>query len=660
MPWHRITTLALVAALTLAACFETDEPTPAEPAAPRSDPGVQHTETDAAAALITALLAQPRVAMVALLRTSADGPPTYEVHCDRDGDGVATVLSFTRASDGAGGWTFTERALEGDVDADQHPLARSSALGLSTREAELAVAKGGLLPEAKTHYPLAHERLAAAFDHEDCGDLLVVYTPHGTAVPGSGYVGMHGNLDVTQSRSPLILSGPGIAAPAPGGLGLWETPARLVDLAPTVAKLLGVAKVDGKRLDGTVGKTYLKRQDGLPLDVALTATAEGAASRAVILVCDGMSHTRLRHLLAVGKLPNLAKLIARGGLFAGGAVGNFPSNTYPGHNVIGTGCYSGHHGLLDNHYYSRAARASRDPYDEKIGTSYYLGADVETLFEAVSRTFGVWEKGKTGGAYTVSIADPCTRGASLALLDLEFPQGPTIESHCADLPYFEGLTPYLASGNVLNVLAAFALESQLHEAADGKHPVPKLALVNLPMTDMAGHTIGPHATKADTAYLSTDAVIGCLIKAFVKAGLFEDTLFVVTSDHGMATQASRAEGNPDDGIAAALKTAGVKAAYGKGAFVYLKCLEVTASVKALKAGASTTLTLSVRDDDIDEHGARPGQFGAAVTVDGVALGVTDGAGNVTVTLTAPAGAESVEVVVTHPDYNSAKLTLPVE
>ena len=58
-----------------------------------------------------------------------------------------------------------------------------------------------------------------------------------------------------------------------------------------------------------------------------------------------------------GKLPNMAKLTAAGAFFEFGAIGNFPANTFPGHNSIGTGCYSGHHGLLDNHYYDRVAHA---------------------------------------------------------------------------------------------------------------------------------------------------------------------------------------------------------------------------------------------------------------------------------------------------------------
>src|SRR5262249_57601883 len=64
-----------------------------------------------------------------------------------------------------------------------------------------------------------------------------------------GHRGEHGSLDVVQARAPFVVAGTGVRAD-----GLVPRAGRLVDVAPTIAELLGVAPAD----DGT----YVRGQDG--------------------------------------------------------------------------------------------------------------------------------------------------------------------------------------------------------------------------------------------------------------------------------------------------------------------------------------------------------------------------------------------------------------
>ncbi|MBI4616969.1 MAG: alkaline phosphatase family protein [Planctomycetes bacterium] len=646
--------LPILAAVALSAMAPKCEPPapPPLPPEPPSEQGLGPNEEDAAARLVPALLAQDRLAMVATARRSGSDF-VYAVYADLDRDGRITRVLFRRSRRPDGTYDYPRVGMDGDLDSGQDPLARTDPRALASYEEELGASGGtGLIPLAATTFPYAEERIAAAFDHPGAGDLLLVHTPAGT---DPREIGNHGNLDVTQSRSPLVLSGAGVR-PADGtATGTYTTLAKLVDIAPTVAKALGVAPVRGLRLDGSPGTTYLKRQDGRVLDEVLDGRT---ARRAVIVVSDGASHTRLRRLLEQGRLPFLARLVRRGGFFREGAIGNLPSNTYPGHNVIGTGCYSGHHGLLDNDWYDRKDRAVKNPYEEKIGSSDYLSPGVETLFEALERTHGRWD-GRLGGAYTISIGDPCSRGASLGLLELDFPQGfPLIDGNSVvPVPDSFASSRTLTLGMALQQVLTMAVERQFLEGGT-KHPFPMLTLLNLPLTDMYGHEAGPHSPLADDVYIAMDAFVGLIVRRLEKLGLLEDTLFVVTADHGMALQDRAAAGT----LADALVRAGVEGVFSSERFVYLKCVDVEVSLPALQAGTANEVVVTVRDDDFDSSRVRPGISEAEVAIE---IGSrrwtarTDYVGQAVLSVTPPAGSSRARIVVEAPGFTRAVREMPV-
>jgi hypothetical protein len=64
---------------------------------------------------------------------------------------------------------------------------------------------------------------------------------------------------------------------------------------------------------------------------------------------------------------------------------------------------------------------------------------------------------------------------------------------------------------------------------------PQVLLINLPATDDAGHASGGinDPEKMAGVITNVDAQIGRIMDAYKKAGRYEDTLWVITSDHGM-------------------------------------------------------------------------------------------------------------------------------
>jgi len=85
-------------------------------------------------------------------------------------------------------------------------------------------------------YPFGFAQVAQLFDHPAAPDLCVIHSAAHNWADQGGHRGEHGSLDVVQARAPFVVAGKGVRAE-----GLVPRAARLVDVAPTVAELLGLA-----------------------------------------------------------------------------------------------------------------------------------------------------------------------------------------------------------------------------------------------------------------------------------------------------------------------------------------------------------------------------------------------------------------------------------
>lgn len=503
------------------------------------------------------------------------------------------------------------------------------------------------LQPADDAYPHAFERIAALFDDPRAPDLVVVRGPdHDDA----GIPGHHGSLNRLQSQGILVAGGAGIrrGAALPGDL-------RMVDVAPTVARLLWVAPTRGYALNGRVAEgLYLRRQDGRVIDGLLDGRR---AEHAIVFSWDAARPDVLARLLAEGALPNLRRLLERGSMAREGLTAVLPSVTVPDLATQVTGAYNGRHGIVGNGWYERLARRvvdvnSLSGWDD---ASRYLRPDVETLHEALDRTYG--------SAYTAAINMPPDRGADyssmeyLRLLDAEawqlppaqlaaalravFPSGlldpePVL---CGD-PQRLASDPSYATETVLDNLAISQLLAQWSGL---RGPRPRLAHVELAVIDGASHAAGPESPLALQAYRDADCRLGYVLRRLEQTGTADRTAVFVVSDHGqqLADPGNRLS------IAGALAEAGLRFVNVQGGtlFLYLRDLDVAA-----RRSAPEELEITVRDDDT--LGPVAGARVLLLAGDDRQEAVTDELSQARLPL--PPGATRVRLEVSHPDYNPAR------
>jgi hypothetical protein len=423
------------------------------------------------------------------------------VLCARDGE----IEAHARA--GSVGFTADGVRRVRGID----PLARQDPAAFAPLQAELRDLRP---PNERNHYPYAYSSVAQLFDDPRAPDLAVLHTPAHNWEERGGHRGEHGSLDVVQSRAPLILAGAGVRR-----LGVIEAHARMVDVAPTLATLAGVAPHEDGRL--------LARQDGRILTEAL---ADGLPARVVGFLWDGANANVLYAMAAAGELPNVARLMGEGTTFGHGLVASFPSVTLANHTTAVTGAHPGHHGILHNAYYDRAAGRqiiTNAPQTWHLARDE-LRPDVETIFEAIARS---------GGGFTAAVDEPSDRGAGYSTFDFlrrgeiaavegALPKPSDVPGATQEFVNLKREYAWSTSADAMAVLQA----QRLWSGEDG-NPRPTFMWVNLILPDAGNHAGGPYSDIGHAALTDTDRRMGAILDTLDwGAG---ETAFALLADHGM-------------------------------------------------------------------------------------------------------------------------------
>ena len=453
-----------------------------------------------------------------------------------------------------------------------------------------------------------------------------------------------------------------------------------VDIAPTLAWLLGVdapSRSQGRILSEAFSEHPMKSQE----DGDIT---EPIANRAAIFIYDGNNSVEVHCLLKSETcgddappeagdptfIPTLGDIVSDGTLTRFGSAAAWPSVTFPNHNVIGSGTYPGHHGIVNNRFYLREEKKVEQPINSQSTdyplftfTNALLSQDIETLHEAVHRTYGDWAEADGPGssnAYTASVNEPSARGADYATLepDQSFPnpaeyiatENPTelaqdtTQSCAEDQGYLQ------ESG--LDHIGQTQARRVFEDTA--QHPIPKYFINNFTITDGAGHHFGAHTECTLAAYRDSDRRLTRIVSAMKSAGVFGETLIVVTGDHGMENQNLDRRGLPSD-FAAQLNEANIDHVMTDW-HVYLLTMGVSSSKQTFRPGDSETSMFTVTDHDTGEP-----VEGALVTIEGEqgnVLGRT-GVGGVVELTFVPTG-DPLSALVTHESYNQRTLPLQLE
>lgn len=572
---------------------------------------------------------------------------TYEVWSRRG------LLRFQRLCRG-GAQAF--RVVE---QVGANPVARTEVDLVASIEEECAAATRSGFPTADANaafiepeelsYPFALERIAQLFDSPFTGDLVVSPKCYAFGVQ----LGQHGALDVLQSRAPLVFAGPGVVP------GTYRVPVRHVDIAPTICHVMGFPLIDGRDWSGRRASergvepdVYLERQDGRVLQEILQANGSARPERVYLIVFDGLSHSELMYLWATRDpaVRNLRRLLDRSAWFAYGSVVNFPSITWPSHSTILTGAWCGHHDIVNPTYYDRARRQPLAPQAQGMLTEGFLGNAVETLYEAFRRVYGPQ-------ALTVSIHEPQSRGAQHAALEQRV-LGPRDRLRAYTREFLDHIDPrYQAEGKESvyreAVLDARGLAQLLALLDDPALPPPVFLAHEFALTDGAGHEYGPHGAGLRAAVAETDRRLGIVLDVLERKGLSKSTLFVITSDHGMAAQRVELRANP----ARHPERMGMSTITGEP-MIWLRDL----AIRVERAPDGRTARVFVFDNDADSNDERLPVEGAEVRVTAgadrlVAHLRTNAAGVAGFAIPADRSAAEIALSIRHPDYNPRHVLL---
>lgn len=561
--------------------------------------GLDGNQEESGNRAIHALLCDPPVRdYVDLVITCRDG--TYEVWAARG------MVAFRRVwRDGCLEFPIVEQIRENPIADQRHTqiatcedeLRAATASGHPTEDVNRA-----FIEPSQVSYPYAYERIAQLFDSPHAPDIVVSPKCYAFGLQ----LGQHGALDVVQSRAPLAFAGPGIKP------GKYGSAPRHVDIAPTVCHFMGFPKIDGKDWSGRTASqrgvapdVYLKRQDGRVLEEIIDARAASAPPRQVYFVIfDGLSNSELRHLLDSNDaaIANLRRILDRSASFTFGSTVNFPSITWPSHSTIFTGAWCGHHDIVNPTYYARESRQALAPQGQGMMTEGYLGSGVETLYEAFHRVRGTQ-------AFTANIHEPQGRGADHAALERRV-VGPRDRLRATTPDFVATINPRYAADGKEGVYREALLDARgmaqlMMLFDDPSHPTPVLVAHEFALTDGAGHDYGPHGDGLRTAIAETDRRLGQVLDMLQAKGLLDSTLFVFTSDHGMAAQDVTLKANP----ARYPERIGLKTVTGEP-MIWLRDLAVTVE----PAADGRTARVTVLDNDADLSGERPPVAGAEVLV----------------------------------------------
>ncbi len=612
-------------------------PTPLRPDGPLPDvvpaaAGIDPLEAEAWATLRAGLLDDPTVHFVATY-AHADaayiiegGPPEARARLvvRRVDHPDHTALEVVEG-DVAAVFPDTDPTRHGDYAALLDAMENPAGVEIPDRGYAPDDPRVGWLPLDAQSWPDPLLRLTTAFDAADAPDAIVDLWPW-----AHGGTGRHGGLGLLQSQASFVLSGKG----ARRGVVL-DTPARLVDVAPTALAALGIPTTGGVGPDGTYADgLYLTRQDGVVRWEALDPDPCVRPKHVVMVLFDGLLAAELNHLMLADdppiELPTFRLMAREGAVFRHGAVVGYPSYSAPGHTTAGTGAWPGHHGVVDNAFYGRLEGEVINPFSvlqdlpsyfaepERFYALYarIVSGDVETVSEAVHRALGP-------DAFTAVFNEITIGGADY------------------DPLHFFGVVPKATLGetDAADNLGELMLKGVLGDRA--RYPVPALAQISFLSTDVAGERAGPHSALLRETLARIDTRMAVIREAYAMRGALDDTLFVLTSDHGMELVDPSRRG----GLRATIRETGVRTRYvASGGGIWLATLALTA--EATPAADAIDVTVTAHDD------GRPVE-GATVRCEGCPDGIeaiTDAAGRARLP-TAAADA----ITASHPGFNPQRM-----
>ncbi len=278
------------------------------------------------------------------------------------------------------------------------------------------------------------------------------------------------------------------------------------------------------------------------------------AKNVVLITIDGF---RPEFYLDSGWHTPHLRSILRNGVYAKGVNSVFPSMTYPSHTTIVTGVWPARHGI----YYNNKP-APKD-------SIYWMASSIQVPT--------LWDLAREKGLKTASLFWPVSAQAPV---DFNIPDigslGEKVReayslpaSLVADLKeYVFHQTTQIDYGTDHNVaaIAAYII----------KKDRPDFMNIHFFSVDHFSHMQGRYGELVHTAVHDADSSVGIIIKALQDAGIWNNTVLIVTGDHGFHDIKTKVSPNvwlKEAGLISNLETGDWKArfyAVGGSCYLYLK------------------------------------------------------------------------------------------
>jgi hypothetical protein len=265
-----------------------------------------------------------------------------------------------------------------------------------------------------------------------------------------------------------------------------------------------------------------------------TATA---AKYVCILVVDAARYDEANP----ATMPNLKALMSAGSSFTQAWVGDLPSVTETSHATIGTGVMPSRHSILgDTWRVPGTNEMSPDLLDSAVTRTGYIGNLIRGT-------------GSASLASLVHIAFPGSKVVALSGHKIYAAEG--LGAGAADFVAFGQkdsrghYVPGAIPGRVPSpsVFKDSALDLPTYPRVPGvednwtttlslqflKTYRPRVMMVNLPEVDIFGHANGTDPAVMGPLMVDVDRQIGRVVAAYKAAGIYAQTDFIITADHGM-------------------------------------------------------------------------------------------------------------------------------
>jgi arylsulfatase A-like enzyme len=264
--------------------------------------------------------------------------------------------------------------------------------------------------------------------------------------------------------------------------------------------------------------------------------------------------------LDLAPLPNLQKLMENGISYSDAWVGALVSNTPPGHTEMSTGTFPRTNGILSFTWKNSETGETTDPTTLDAINAGEMARIVE---KSGAPTLAGLVKAQTPNAIVAAVTAHkyyAAQGLGMGPTDFiiyahKLPKAnpkarqPTPTPDRAYEPASGSVVPMAIKGHEpsADVMNDRRLNVTYDKRGDENGFVinvalalfekykPRALLLNLPETDGLGHQTGGIIApdKMRELMLATDAHIGRLMEAYRAAGIFDQTLWIVTADHGM-------------------------------------------------------------------------------------------------------------------------------